>query len=175
MTFLDLAKKRYSVRDYKVMPVEKEKLYEVLEAGRMAPSAVNYQPLHFIVITDEAVKNRVSETYARDWFKKAPAVIIVCGDHAKSWKRKDGKDHCDIDAAIAVDHMTLAATDLGLGTCWVCAFDAKRCHEVLGLPENLEVIALMPIGYAADNSEPEKKRKNLNDIVSWEGFSTRGE
>ena len=170
MSFVELAKKRYSVRDYKDMPVEKEKIYEVLEAGRMAPSAVNYQPLHFIVITDETVKGRVSETYARDWFKKVPAIIIVCGDHSKSWKRKDGKDHCDIDAAIAVDHMTLAATDLGMGTWWVCAFYAKRCHEVLGLPENIEVIALMPIGYAADNREPEKKRKSLNDIVSWEGF-----
>lgn len=170
MSFIDLALKRYSVRDYKATPVEKEKLYQVLEAGRIAPSAVNYQPWHFIVITDESVKSRVSECYARDWFKTVPAIIIVCGDHAKSWKRKDGKDHCDLDAAIAVDHMTLAATELGLGTCWVCAFDAKRCHEVLGLPENLEAIAMMPIGYAADNQEPEKKRKSLADIVSWEGY-----
>lgn len=171
MSFIDLAKKRYSVRDYQDLPAEKEKIAQVLEAGRLAPSAVNYQPLHFIVITDQKVKTKVAETYARDWFKKAPAIIIVCGDHAKSWKRKDGKDHCDIDAAIAVDHMTLAATDLGLGSCWVCAFDAKKCHEVLGLPENLEVIAMMPIGYAAGNREPEKKRKSLNDIVSWEGYN----
>lgn len=170
MSFIDLAKQRYSVRDYKDMPVEREKIAQVLEAGRLAPSAVNYQPLHFIVITDQKVKSRVAETYARDWFKKAPALIIVCGDHAKSWKRKDGKDHCDIDAAIAVDHMTLAATELGLGSCWVCAFDAKKCHEVLGLPENLEAIAMMPIGYAAGNREPEKIRKSLNDIVSWDGY-----
>lgn len=170
MSFAELAAKRYSVRDYKDIPVEKEKINQVLEAGRVAPSAVNYQPLHFIVITEETVKNKVSQTYARDWFKKAPVIIIVCGDHAKSWKRKDGKDHCDIDAAIAVDHMTLAATDIGLGTCWVCAFDAQMCHEVLGLPENLEVIAMMPMGYAADNTEPEKKRKSAADIVSWEGY-----
>jgi len=170
MSFIDLVKKRYSVRVYKDMPVEKEKLYQVVEAGRLAPSAVNYQPVHFIVVTDEGVKSKVAETYARDWFKKAPAIIIVCGDHAKSWKRKDGKDHCDIDAAIAVDHMTLAAADLGLGTCWVCAFNAEKCHEVLGLPENIEAIAMMPIGYAADDKEPEKKRKSIDEIVSWEGY-----
>ena len=87
-----------------------------------------------------------------------------------SWIRKDGKDHCDIDVAIAVDHMTLAATDLGLGTCWVCAFDAKKCHKVLELPENLEVIALLPMGYPMEESEPEKKRKSIKDMVSWERY-----
>lgn len=170
MSFLKLAQKRYSVRAYQDLPVEKEKIYQVLEAGRIAPSAVNYQPIHFIVITDQNVKSKVAEAYTRDWFKKVPAIIIVCGDHAKSWKRKDGKDHCDIDVAIAVDHMTLAAADIGLGTCWVCAFDAKKCHEVLGLPDNLEVIAMMPIGYAADNTGQEKPRKSIEDLVSWERY-----
>jgi len=167
MSFIDLAKKRYSVRDFKDIPVEREKILQVLEAGRVAPSAVNYQPWHFIVVTDEKVKNMVAEAYPRDWFKKAPVIIVACGDHSKSWKRKDGKDHCDIDVAIAVDHMTLAATDLGLGTCWVCAFDAEKCHKTLGLPENLEVIALMPLGYPADKGAPEKRRKSIEDIVSW--------
>lgn len=171
MSFMELVKKRYSVRDYKGLPLEKEKILQVLEAGRLAPSAVNFQPCHFIVITDEGLKNKVAETYPRDWFKKAPAVIVVCGDHSKSWKRKDGKDHCDIDMAIAVDHMTLAAADLGLGTCWVCAFDAAKCHSLLGLPENLEVIALLPMGYPLDNKEPAKKRKSIVEIVSWEGYT----
>ncbi|MDF2523249.1 MAG: nfrA2 [Clostridiales bacterium] len=170
MSFIELANRRYSVREYKEIPVEKEKIIQVLEAGRVAPSAVNYQPLHFIVLTDENIKNKIFETYPREWFKKAPVIIAVCGDHSKSWKRKDGKDHCDIDVAIAVDHMILAATDIGLGTCWVCAFDAKRCQEVLELPDNLEVSALMPIGYAAENKVPEKKRKSLADIVSWERY-----
>jgi len=171
MAFIDLARKRYSVRDYKDMPVEKEKILQVLEAGRIAPSAVNYQPWHFIVITDEEIKSKVAESYSRDWIKKAPVIIAVCGDHSKSWKRKDGKDHCDIDIAIAVDHMTLAAADIGLGTCWVCAFDAEKCHSALNLPENLEVIVLLPMGYpAVDNKEQEKKRKNITDIVSWEKY-----
>lgn len=170
MSFLELAKKRYSVRSYLDKPVEKEKLLQVLEAARIAPSAVNKQPWHFIVVTDKIIKNKIAETYPRDWFKTVPAVIVVCGDHSKSWKRNDGKDHCDIDVAIAIDHMTLAATDLGLGTCRVCAFDAKQCHKALELPENLEVVALLPIGYPADTAPESKKRMELSEIVSWEKY-----
>lgn len=170
MSFLELAKKRYSVKSYLDRPVEKEKLLQVLEAARIAPSAVNKQPWNFIVVTNENTKNKIAETYPREWFKTAPAVIVVCGDHSKSWKRKDGKDHCNIDVAIAIDHMTLAATDLGLGTCWVCAFDAKQCHKILGLPENLEVIALIPIGYPADTAPENKNRMDISEIVSWEKY-----
>ncbi|NLW60572.1 MAG: nitroreductase, partial [Firmicutes bacterium] len=118
MSFLELTKKRYSVRKYKDQPVEREKLLQVLEAARNAPSACNFQPWHFIVLTDETIKSKVAETYPRDWFKKAPVVIVACGDHSVSWKRADGKDHCDVDLAIAVEHMALAAAELGLGTCW---------------------------------------------------------
>ncbi|NLM13845.1 MAG: nitroreductase [Epulopiscium sp.] len=170
MSFIDLARKRYSVRKFKDMDVEKEKILQVLEAARLAPSAVNYQPCHFIVITDKEMRKKVAEAYPRPWFQGAPTIIVACGDHAQSWTRKDGKDHCDIDVAIAVDHMTLAAADLGLGTCWVCAFDAKKCHEILELPENLEVIALLPIGYPMEENEPEKKRKSIKDMVSWERY-----
>ncbi|NLW08854.1 MAG: nitroreductase [Firmicutes bacterium] len=168
MSFLELAKKRYSVRNYKDRPVEKEKILQVLEAARNAPSACNYQPWHFIVIADdEEIKNKVAETYPRNWFRKAPVVIAACGDHSLSWKRADGKDHCDVDLAIAIEHMALAAADLGLGTCWVCAFDAERCHKILELPENLEVIALLPLGYPDDEKIPDKKRKSLEEIVTW--------
>jgi len=167
MSFLELTKKRYSVRKFKDQPVEREKLLQVLEAARNAPSACNLQPWHFIVVTEEKMKNEVAATYPRDWFKKAPVVIVACGDHAVSWKRADGKDHCDVDLAIAIEHLTLAAAELGLGTCWVCAFDAKRCHEVLALPDNLEVIALIPLGYPDGETIPEKKRKSLEEIVIW--------
>jgi nitroreductase len=171
MLFMDIVKKRYAVRNYKDMPVEKEKIVQMLEAARNAPSAVNYQPWHFIVITDENIKSKIAETYPREWFKKAPVIIVACGEHSKSWKRKDGKDHCDIDVAIAVDHMTLAATDMGLGTCWVCAFDAQKCHEILQLPEDLEVIALLPLGYPTDEMKPTKKRKSIDEIISWERYN----
>jgi len=145
MTFMEVARKRYSVRKYKEIPVDKDKILQILEAGRIAPSAVNYQPWHFIVLTERKMIEKVSQTYSGKWLAKAPAIIVACGDHSQSWKRKDGKDHCDIDLAIAIDHMTLAAVELGLGTCWVCAFDAAKCHEILGLPGNLEVIALLPL------------------------------
>lgn len=170
MSFLDLAKSRYSVRSYESRAVEKEKLLQVLEAARLAPSAVNFQPWHFIVITEDAQKEKIFETYPREWIKEAPAIIVACGDHGKSWKRSDGKDHCDVDVSIAVEHMALAAADLGLGTCWVCAFDAKKCHELLNLPENLEPIVLLPIGYPKGERLTEIKRKSLDEIVSWERY-----
>jgi len=171
MTFNELASKRYSVRKYQDKAVEREKILQILEAARIAPSATNAQPWHFIVLTEEEIKSKIAQVYPRDWFAKAPVIIVACGDHSKSWKRKDGKDHCDIDLAIAVDHITLAAADLCLGTCWVCAFDAKLCHEILELPENLEPIALIPLGYPQDASIPPKNRKSLEEIVSWEGYS----
>jgi len=165
-----LAKSRYSVRSYESRAVEKEKLLQVLEAARLAPSAVNFQPWHFIVITEDAQKEKIFETYPREWIKEAPAIIVACGDHGKSWKRSDGKDHCDVDVSIAVEHMALAAADLGLGTCWVCAFDAKKCHQLLNLPENLEPIVLLPIGYPKGERLTEIKRKSLDEIVSWERY-----
>ena len=170
MSLLDIAKKRYSVRSYMDKEVERDKILQVLEAGRIAPSAVNFQPIHFIVITDNNTKLKVLEAYPRDWIKDAPVIIVACGDHSKSWKRNDGKDHCDIDVAIAIDHMTLAATELELGTCWVCAFNAKLCHEILELPEHLEVIALLPLGYPVGERNTEIIRKNMEEMVSWEKY-----
>jgi nitroreductase len=170
MNLLELAKKRYSVRSYLDKEVEKEKLLQVLEAGRLAPSAVNFQPVHFIVITEEQEKQKLYEVYQRGWIKEAPVIIVACGDHRTSWKRKDGKDHCDIDVAIAVDHMSLAAVDLGLGTCWVCAFDAKLCHELLGLPDYLEASVLIPLGYPKGDRITEATRKNIEELVSWERY-----
>ncbi len=170
MSLIDIVKKRYSVRGYLEKEVEKEKLLQVLEAGRLAPSAVNYQPLQYIVITDGDERQKVTQCYERNWIKSAPVIIVICGDHSVSWKRSDGKDHCDIDVAIAVDHMTLAATDLGLGSCWVCAFDAKLCRELLELPSHLEPIALLPIGYPSKERSTETPRKSLEELVSWEKY-----
>lgn len=174
MSFLELARKRYSVRSYKDVPIEREKLMYVLEAGRIAPSAVNRQPRYFIVVQEKELKNKIVSTYGKDWISEAPVIIAVCGDHSTSWHRADGKDHSDIDVAIAIDHMTLAAADLGLGTCWVCSFDTKKCHSYLNLPEHLEVIALLPIGYPtgeADVTRHESKRKKIDEIVYWDGFN----
>lgn len=173
MDFLSLARMRYSVRDYQPRPVEDEKLRTVLEAGRIAPSACNLQPWVFIVVRDTEVKARLSEAYPRAWMAKAPVVLVICADHSQSWKRGDGKDHGNVDAAIAVDHMTLAAADQGLGTCWICAFDVNKCRKALHIPEYIEPVALLPLGYPEKASDPNRhqdRRKTLEDIVNWDGF-----
>ncbi|MFC1584664.1 nitroreductase family protein [Fibrobacterota bacterium] len=175
MNFLELAKTRCSIRKYKDQPVEEEKLKAVLEAGRIAPSAVNYQPWYFIVVREQELRKKVAATYGREWINQAPVILVICGDHSKSWRRGDGKDHCDIDVAIAIDHMTLAAAELGLGSCWVCKFNAMQCSELLKLPVHLETIALLPIGYPAgerDDKDIERhlKRKTLEEVAHWDGF-----
>jgi len=171
MKFLSLAKHRFSVRKYKSDPILDEDLKYVLEAGRIAPSAVNYQPWHFLVIREKENRELINTLYHREWFREAPVVIILLADHKQSWKRDDGKDHADIDVAIAADHMTLAATERGLGTCWVCNFDKQKTVEALKIPDHLKPIVFLPIGYPAE--EPniirhENKRKPLSDICSWE-------
>ena len=170
MKIEDLIVKRFSVRKFTAKEVEKEKILRVLEAGRMAPSAVNYQPWHFIVINDEEKLRKIHTVYQRSWIQEAPLIIVACADHSKSWKRtSDGKDSADIDVAIAIDHMTLMATELGLGTCWVCNFNIQECSCILHLPSSLEPIALVPMGYP-NISAPAKKRKSLNEIVHLNEF-----
>ena len=173
MSFLELAKRRYSTRKYKDQPVEREKIIQVLEAARIAPSAVNFQPWQFIVVQEEELRKQIGATYGRDWIFQAPVIIVICGDHQLAWRRADGKDHCDIDVAIAIDHMTLAAADIGLGTCWVCAFNSMQCSKLLGLPANLEAVALLPLGYPedlVDINRHESKRKKLEEIVHWDKY-----
>ena len=171
MEFSNLIRSRYSVRGYKDLPVQKEELLKVLEAGRMAPSAVNYQPWHFVAVSDPEQMAQVYEAYPRSWFKEVKNCIVVCGDHRAGWKRQiDGKDHTDIDVAIAVDHMTLQATEIGLGTCWICNFNPKLLSKALNIPSNLEPIVIIAIGYPASKEIPVKKRKSIDEIVSWEEY-----
>lgn len=173
-TFIDLAKRRYSCRHYDHRSVEGDKLELILEAGRIAPSAANYQPWHFIVFREKENLKKVHGVYQGGWFRAAPCVIVICGDHTQSWKRKrDGKDHCDIDIAITVDHMTLQATELGLATCWICNFDKEKTIRILNLPSYLEPIVILPLGYPLDQSDPsrhDEKRKSVQDIVSFESL-----
>lgn len=169
--FSNLLLRRYSVRNYLSTPVEKTKILKVLEAARLAPSAANYQPWHFIVVTKPENLAKLHAAYHREWFKTAPVVIVACADHSVSWKRKyDGKNSADIDVAIAIDHITLQAAELGLGTCWICNFDPVKCNETLNLPPHIEPIAMIPLGYPADKKTPVKKRKLPDEIIRWEKF-----
>lgn len=167
MKFSELAEKRYSLRQFDATrAVEQTKIDYLLQCVRLAPSAVNLQPYRFYVVTDRRRLHDLYTCYPREWFAAVPLCVVACADHTQSWHRaNDGKDHADIDVAIAVDHLTLAAAEIGLGSCWVCNFDAKRCAELLHLPESLEPVALVPIGYAAsDNCTQPKKRKSAAEL-----------
>ena len=165
---LTLARRRYALRNYSSRPVPDEVLRYILEVARMAPSAVNYQPWQFVVVRDGILLQQLRKVYHREWFDTAPCCIVVCGNHNESWHRaSDGKDHCDIDIAIATEHIALAAAECGLGTCWVCNFDIEACAQLLQLPQGIEPMVLMPIGYPVNNEIPEKKRKSIDEIVQW--------
>ncbi len=167
MEFSELIEKRYSVRAYKPDPVEDEVLNQVLEAARLAPTAANQQPFQLIVIHTARREAELKRIYPRDWFTQAPLVICACGIPTKGWTRRDGKNYTDVDVAIVMDHLILAATSLGLGTCWIAAFDPTAAREALGLPDGVEPIVFTPLGYPADQSRP-KKRKALSELVRYE-------
>ncbi|MDP2724791.1 MAG: nitroreductase family protein [Syntrophales bacterium] len=167
MNFYELIDKRYSVRSYKTEPVEEEKLAQVLNAARLAPTATNRQPFQFVVIHTAGREAELKRIYGKEWLSQAPVVICVCSVPSQAWSRMDNKNYNQVDAAIAMDHLILAATDLGLGTCWVAAFDPAAAREILRLPEGVEPIAFTPIGYPADQPK-EKKRKDLSELVRYE-------
>ncbi len=167
MEFSKLVTARYSVRAYRPDPVEEVKLGKVLEAARLAPTAANRQAFQLLVIHTAGREQELRRIYDREWFVQAPLVICACGLPAQNWVRRDGKNYNDIDVAIVMDHLILAAADQGLGTCWIGAFDPAAAREVLGLPKDVEPIAFTPLGYPADEPRP-KRRKPLSELVRYE-------
>lgn len=170
MEFYKLVKQRRSIRAYKPDPVEEDKLLRILEAGRLAPSAANRQPWHFVVVRDSLKREHLRRGYDREWFVKAPVIIVVCADPSAAWKRKDGEEYWKVDAAIAMEHIVLAAANEGLGTCWIGAFDEKAVREVLGIPEHIRVVAMTPLGYPAEEKGPVADRKPLEEIAHYDGW-----
>jgi nitroreductase len=167
MDFSQLIRTRYSVRAYRPNPVGEDELHQVLEAARLAPTAANKQPFQLIVIHTQGREEELRRIYNRDWFVEAPVVICVCGIPGGAWTREDNKNYAVVDVAIVMDHLILAATDLGLGTCWVGAFNEQAAREILGLPDGVEPIVFTPLGYAADQPKP-KERKPLEELVRYE-------
>lgn len=167
--FYNLSEHRYSCRGYSDKPVTRDLLIAMLDAVRLAPSACNRQPWKFLVIDTPELRHAVQKSYDREWFNSAPVYIVALGLHDVAWHRPfDGKDHTDVDVSIAVEHLCLAATTLGLGTCWVCNFDSALLSEALDLPEGVEPVAIIPVGYPLDGTHaPEKNRKPLDEIVKW--------
>ena len=172
MDFKALAGKRYSCRKYSPEVPNREILDELLETVRLAPSAVNFQPWKFIVIREKTLLEKIKLCYGSAWIQSAPVIIAACVNRDEAWTREDGKNHADIDAAIAIDHLTLAAAEKELGTCWVCKFDAREAESILDLPHHWEVVALIPIGYPRDDqpSARHQQRKSLDEIRSFDGF-----
>lgn len=172
MDFLQLAKTRYSVRKYAATKVEEEKLLRILEAGRVAPTAANKQPQRFIVVQTSEGQARLRKAAN---IYDAPLAIIVCSDRQSAWTRPfDGRTTLEIDASIVTDHMILQATELGLGTVWVGYFKPDVIREEFKLPESLEPIAVLVIGYAsgeaASPDRHERDRKPLSALVSYETY-----
>ena len=164
MDFQELMNKRYSVRAYKTDPLEEEILQQVLDAARMAPTAHNKQPFQLILIRTAGREEELKRIYNKDWFSQAPVVVLACAVHDSAWSRADGKNYSEVDTTIAMDHLIMAATDFGLGTCWVADFDPQAARKILKLPEGVEPIAFTPIGYPAVDPRT-KRRKTLTELV----------
>jgi nitroreductase len=165
MELSELIRERYSVRAYQSAEVEPEKLQAVLDAFALAPTAANRQSLGLVVVPTAGKESDLRRIYNADWFAvQPPLVLCACVVVERCWVRKDGKCYGDVDVAIAMDHAILAATDAGLGTCWIGAFDVQAAREVLSLPEGVEPVVLTPLGYSADTPRP-KLRKKVNQLV----------
>jgi len=161
---LDVIRHRYSCRSYLDKPVEEKKLVYIEECMRLAPSAVNRQPWKFRIVRSLKGKQKLQSCYTRPWFSEAPLYILASLLHEQEWVREDGKPHGNIDVAIAVEHLCLAATEQGLGTCWVCNFDAKLCHELFQMPENEEPVVIIPIGYPSFAESSSRTRKPIQEV-----------
>lgn len=168
MNVLESLKIRRSIRRYQDRQVEEDKVLNVLEAARLSPSAVNFQPWDFIVVKGKIVKDQLSKAYNRSWFSKAPIVIVVCVNPQKAWRRNDGEEFWKVDGAIAGQSMVLAAASEGLGTCWICAFDEKKCKEALRIPSEVRVVAMITLGYSAESKGPVVERKTLAEILHYD-------
>ena len=171
MKVLDVIQKRQSVRKYKEDPIPEKALMRVLEAARLAPSGKNFQPWKFIIVKDKALKEKLAQASAGQFFMaEAPIIIVGCGfpdncyahmgRYMKSWS---------VDVTIALEHLILQAQEEGLGTCWIGSFEEEEVKAILNIPENVKVLALTPLGYP-DEIPRFRGRKSLDEIISYERF-----
>ena len=165
MNFLELAKARYSVRAFKDIPIEDDKLSAILEAGHAAPTARNFQPQKIYVVKSEEYRNKLAGV-CRFTFG-APVVLAVCYDKNRSWKNKlaPGYESGETDAAIVCTHMMLEAWELGIGSCWVGWYDPNAVKEALGLPENIVLCSLLPLGYPAEDAKPAELHSQFRELA----------
>jgi len=169
MKVLDVIRRRYSCRTYLDKSIEQDKLDCILEAARLAPSAKNTQDWRFVVVTDTDTKRQVAGTTNRpEVFEKAGAIIAACSNSDEIMRC--GQAIGPIDVAIALEHISLQAADLGLGTCWIGSFDAGKVRQILAIPDDVIIVELMAIGYPA-GSKPEPKRKPIEKIACYDTWN----
>lgn len=160
MNMLELSRQRFSARKFTDQKVSPSDLDYLLECARLAPSAVNRQPWHFVVVESEEAKARLRQVYNREWFATAPLYIVCYAHTGRCWTRAaEQKAHGDIDVAIAAEHICLAATERGLGSCWVCNYDPDLMRSLFPLPDH-EAVVILPVGHIAPDC-PQKAKDRL--------------
>jgi nitroreductase len=178
MEFIDVIKTRTSMREFSEKPIDEEKITYVLDCARLAPSYMNKQSWRFIVIQDKHTIEQIAKTTVINrWLKTAPVLIIACADSTASGTHNSIEYHV-VDVAIALEHIILAATDLGLGTCWIAGFNEEKIKGLLEVPKRIRIIALTPLGYPVPKKGiteqlkktilKSSKRKTLDEIVHYE-------
>lgn len=172
MSVLDVMKKRHSIRKYKSDPIPDDIFERVMEAARVAPSGKNLQPWKFIVVRDRDLKSRLAEASRNQTFiADAPVIIVACGYPDRSYQRQGNyMTSWTIDVAVAVEHLMLQACEDGLGTCWIGAFDEQQVKPILGIPEDVRVLGLTPLGYP-DQEPRDRGRKSLGEIMSYDKYA----
>ena len=161
MSLLDVIFRRRSIRRYRSEPIPDEVLRNILEAGRLAPSADNAQPWHFVVVTESKIKEKLSRGRWNYFIKDSATTVVGCGYTDNEWST--------IDVAIALENMVIAAEAQGVGSCWIGDFEEEEVKELLGIPDNLKVVALVSFGYPAEKPSPLNK-KSLKEIVHYNKF-----
>jgi nitroreductase len=169
MSFMELSQKRYSVRDYAPQPVEEEKLAQILEAGRLAPTAANRQPQKIYLLQSEEAMQKARQVTPRMMYN-APMALLVCYDDTVSWKATEktfGEEYegGEVDAAIVTTAMMMQATELGIGSLWVRGFPSYKASEIFQLPANIHPVCFLVLGYPAADTIPPKNRKALEEMV----------
>jgi nitroreductase len=169
--YTELLKKRRSIRKYLASPVSDNDIKNVLEAARLAPSWGNRQCWQFIVVKEQGTKEKIAGEN-RKWISEAPVIIAACADPSASG-RKPGMDYFMLDVGIAFEHLVLAAANLGLGTCWIGAFDEEQVKVALGVPGDIRAVAFTPLGYPAEKKGDVSNRKLLQEIVFYEKYAAK--
>ncbi len=172
MDFYDVVKTRFSVRAYEDRPVEREKLDRILEAARLAPSAKNLQECCYVVVTDREKREQlISAAAGQRFVGQAPVVIVCCSTGDKDSLMRCGHSRYTIDSGIAIEHLALAAAAEGLGSCWIGSFYPDQVREILNIPEDIEVVELLPIGYPSPEAQSVRGRKDIEEIVCYDTWS----